>query len=387
MPVLLYLLALAVFAQGTSEFVIAGLLPEVSHDLDVSLSTAGLLTSAFALGMVVGAPLMAALGRRHSPRLTLPGFLICFIAAHVVGALTHDFGVLLATRIIAALANAGFLSIALSTVARMVEPGRVARALSVILGGTTLALIAGAPAGAFVGSVFGWRATFWVIAAICIPALIAVVIATPARAGSAAGAPPGSRLRQELTVLRTGPVQFNLWLAVVVNAATFCSFTYLAVVATDRAGFSASNVPMLLAVFGIGAFGGVTIAGRAADTHWALLIGIGAPVLTLGWIVFGVTSSHPAAVWIFAFVQGIASFALGSTAIARVVASAHAAPTMGGSFATAALNLGAIIGPVAGGIALSAWGNTGPLWASAGFAGAAVLLSAHHRITERTPQR
>ena len=144
MPALLYLLALAVFAQGTSEFVLAGLLPGISHDLGVPLGQAGLLTSAFAVGMIVGAPTMAAISRRLSPRWTLTGFLAVFIVVHVVGALTDDFGVLFATRVLAALANAGFLAVTLSTVSRIVAAERQARALSVILAGTTVALIAGA---------------------------------------------------------------------------------------------------------------------------------------------------------------------------------------------------------------------------------------------------
>ncbi|WP_306371396.1 MFS transporter, partial [Nocardiopsis sp. CC223A] len=142
MPFLLYMLALAVFAQGTSEFMLAGLLPAVSADLGVSTPQAGLLTSSFAVGMVVGAPVVAVLGRRWSPRWTLTGLLGLFTAAHVVGALTDDFCVLLATRVAAALANAGFLAVALAVVAAVVPAGLRARGLPVVLGGTTLALVA-----------------------------------------------------------------------------------------------------------------------------------------------------------------------------------------------------------------------------------------------------
>lgn len=143
MPILFYLLAVAVFAQGTSEFVLAGILPSIATDLQVPLSQAGLLTSGFAFGMVIGAPVMAAASRRVSPRWTLSVFLILFIVAHVIGALTDSFSVLLCTRVIAALGNAGFLAVALSMVVRIVPPGRQTRALSVILSGTTLALVAG----------------------------------------------------------------------------------------------------------------------------------------------------------------------------------------------------------------------------------------------------
>lgn len=383
MPALLYLLALAVFAQGTSEFVLAGLLPGISHDLGVPLGQAGLLTSAFAVGMIVGAPTMAAISRRLSPRWTLTGFLAVFIVVHIVGALTDDFGVLFVTRILAALANAGFLAVTLSTVSRIVAAERQARALSVILAGTTVALIAGVPAGAFIGAALGWRATLGVIALVCLPALIAVLIATPTRPGESSPASHDRTLVRELRTLRTRPVQLAVGLAILVNAATFCSFTYLAVIASGPAALTETQIPLLLALFGIGAFGGVMLAGKYADAHWTRVISISGPVLVAGWVLFALTVGHPAGVWVLALVQGAVSFALGSTAITRIVASAREAPTMGGSFATAALNVGAMIGPIVGGIAVEMIGVRGPLLASAVFALLAVALWTVTQIVAR----
>jgi DHA1 family chloramphenicol resistance protein-like MFS transporter len=383
MPALLYLLALAVFAQGTSEFVLAGLLPGISHDLGIPLGQAGLLTSAFAVGMIVGAPAMAAISRRLSPRWTLTGFLAVFIVVHIVGALTDDFGVLFSTRILAALANAGFLAVTLSTVSRIVAAERQARALSVILAGTTVALIAGVPAGAFIGAALGWRATLGVIAVVCLPALIAVLIATPTRPGESSPASHDRTLVRELRTLRTRPVQLAVGLAILVNAATFCSFTYLAVIASGPAALTETQIPLLLALFGIGAFGGVMLAGKYADAHWTRVISVSGPVLVAGWVLFALTVGHPAGVWVLALVQGAVSFALGSTVITRVVASAREAPTMGGSFATAALNVGAVIGPVAGGIAVESMGVRGPLLASAVFALLAVALWTVTQIVAR----
>ncbi|WP_026875267.1 Cmx/CmrA family chloramphenicol efflux MFS transporter [Jiangella gansuensis] len=391
MPVLLYLLAAAVFAQGTSEFVLAGLLPAIAADLDVSLGQAGLLTSAFALGMAVGAPAMAAAGRGLSPRWTLTGFLTLFIVAHVVGALTDSFGVLFAARIVAALANAGFLAVALSAVTRVVPAERRARALSVILGGTTLALIAGVPAGAFVGSALGWRATLWAIAVVSLPALIAVLAATPTRPETGGRSGTAATLRRELATLRRRPVQLNLVLAILVNAATFCTFTYLAAIATGPAGLAEPAVPVLLGVFGVGAFLGVSAAGRFGDQHWQRLIALTGPLLALGWVVLALAAASPAALWLLALSQGALSFALGSTLIARIMATAHHAPTMSGSFATVALNVGAIVGPVAGGIAIEATGVRGPLVVSAALVLAAVFLGrivpASRRLAETSTHR
>jgi len=375
MPFLLHLLAVAVFAQGCSEFMLAGLLPAIAADLGVTVAQAGLLTSAFAAGMVVGAPVMAALGRRWSPRATLAGFLALFIAAHAVGALTDEFAVLLATRAIAAMANAGFLAVTLSTLALLVPEGARARALAVILGGTTLALVAGAPAGAVLGDALGWRSALWAVAIVSVPALLAVLVAVPNRPGDEA-APD---LRTELRVLTRPSLRTVLLLAVLVNGATFGAFTYLAPLVTDEAGLGSGAIPIALALFGIGAFIGVGAAGRLADRHWRSLLTAGAPLLLLGWVLLLLTAAAPVALFVFAFIQGGLSFAVGSTLIGRVMAAAQDAKTMGGSFATAALNVGAMLGPVLGGLGLEAAGPRGPVLVSAALVLAAVLIAAARR--------
>jgi len=373
MPVLLYLLGVAVFAQGTSEFVLAGLLPAIASDLDVSLRSAGLLTSAFALGLVVGAPATAPLARRFSARWSLTGFLALFVIAHVVGAVTADFGVLLGTRVVSALAYAGFLATSLSTVTRIVPAERLARALAVLLGGTTLALIAGVPLGAVVGEALGWRATLWAIALLCLPALISVLIAAPGRIRDDDAAARIAIGREVRTLLRR-PVQLNIALAVLINGATFCTFTYLAAIATGAGRLSDGAVPLLLSVFGVGAFLGVRLAGRLGDRHWRALLTIAGPVLVAGWAVFAAVADLPVMLFACALAQGVLSFAVGSTVVARIIATADGAPTMGGSFATAALNVGAVLGPVTGGIALDALGDRGPMLASAILAAVAVCL-------------
>lgn len=373
MPVLLYVLAVAVFAQGTSEFVLAGLVPGISADLGITIAQAGYLTSGFAVGMVVGAPLTAALGRRLPPRWTLTGCLLVFVAAHAAGAVTDQFAVLLVSRFVAALANAGFLAVALSTVSAIVPAGKQARALAAILGGTTLALIAGVPAGAFLGEIWGWRSALWAIAGVSALALAAVAILTPGRLGPRV---PHARvdLRAELGTLRSPDLLRYLVLGVLVNGATFCAFTYLAPIVTDGAGLGSSLVPVVLALFGLGAFAGVSAAGRLADAHGHLVLGTGVPVLVAGWILWAVLAGSPSAVWLLALVLGALSFAVGGTLIARGMASAHGAPTMGGAFSTVALNLGALVGPVLGGLAIGPLGLVGPLVVSASFAAIATAL-------------
>ncbi|MDA1362660.1 MFS transporter [Glycomyces luteolus] len=373
MPLPVYLLALAVFAMGTSEFMLAGLLPDLAADLDVAVGTAGLLTTAFAVGMAVGAPLVAALARRRPPRSTLLVFLGLFLVAHVVGAITTSFAVLFTTRIVAAFANAGFLAVALTATVAMVAPDRKGRALSILLGGTTIAVVAGVPGGALLGALLGWRATFWAVALLSLPAALGVLRGLPPT-GETDGAP----LRTELNVLRRSRLVLVMGLGALVNAATFGAFTYIAPVVTETAGLGDLWIPVVLVLFGAGSFAGVTAAGRLSDRRPGRAVAVAGPLLLLGWCALALWAAHPAVLLPLAFTQGALAFAVGSTLIARVLHEGADAPTMAGAYATAALNVGAAAGPVLAGIAL-ATGDTGPLWAAAVLVAAALGLAAPGR--------
>ncbi|MGH8878687.1 MAG: MFS transporter, partial [Stackebrandtia sp.] len=247
MPLPLYLLAVAVFAMGTSEFMLAGLLPDIAVSFDVSVGTAGLLTSAFAVGMVVGAPLMAGLARRWPARTSLLAFVAVFAATHVVGAVTASFPVLLATRVVAALANAGFLAVALAIATTLVASDHKGRALAVLLSGTTVATIAGVPGGAALGSLLDWRATFWAIAVVCLPAALGVMTGIPARGATAEQDSSADRpLRTEIAELAKPRLMLVMLLGALVNGATFATFTFLAPIVTNTAGLAEMWVPVAL---------------------------------------------------------------------------------------------------------------------------------------------
>lgn len=364
MPLALYLLAMAVFAMGTSEFMLAGLLPDIATDLDVTVGTAGVLTSAFAVGMVVGAPLVAMLARNWPRRTSLLGFVLAFAAAHAVGAGTTDFPVLFATRIVAALANAGFLAVALTTAAQLVSPDQKGRALAVLLSGTTTATIAGVPGGSALGTLLGWRATFWAVAALCLPAALGILKGVPT-ARPRKETTGGPALRAELAQLTRPPLILVMLLGALVNAATFASFTFLAPVVTGTAGLGELWVSVVLVLFGAGSFTGVTVAGRLSDRRPGLVIAVAGPLLLIGWPALATLADEPVALFTLVFVQGTLSFAVGSTLITRILYEAAGAPTMAGSYATAALNTGAAVGPLIAATTLSTTtGNLGPLWAS-----------------------
>lgn len=384
MPYVLYLLALAVFAQGTSEFMLAGLVPDIARDLGVSVPAAGSLTSAFAVGMVIGAPLMAIVGLRLPPRRTLVTFLIVFLLVHVLGAVTFSYPVLLATRVVGAVANAGFLAVALVAATGMVAPNAKGRATSILLGGVTLACVVGVPAGALLGQAWGWRSAFWAVAALSLPAVIAIARSIPPAAPVTASGVTGPSVRGELRALRDPRLAVTLVLGALVNGATFCAFTYLAPLVTEVAGLDAGWVPAVLAIFGVGSFLGVSLGGRLADTRPVQLVTIGGPVLLAGWTALALAAPSPVATIVLVLLQGTLSFAVGSTLISQALYAATGAPALGGGFATAAFNVGAAFGPWAGGVAIGAGlGYRAPLWVSALLVALAVLSWTTLRRTAR----
>jgi DHA1 family chloramphenicol resistance protein-like MFS transporter len=377
MPLSLYLLALAVFAMGTSEFMLAGLVPDIATSFGVSVGAAGILTTAFAVGMVVGAPLMAAIARRWPARVSLLGFVLAFAVMHLVGALTTSFEMLMATRVIAALANAGFLAVALNAAVTLVPSGQKGRALAVLLSGTTVATIAGVPGGALLGTLLDWRAPFWVITLLCLPAAFGIMKAIPAHAGvTRQDTSPGSTLRTEIAQLATMRLAFVMLLGALVNAGTFATFTFLAPIVTDTAGLGRLWISVALVIFGFGSFVGVTVAGRLSDRRPGIVIGVGGPLLLLGWLALATLAAQPVALLLLVFLLGALSFALGSTLIARVLYEAAGAPTMGGSYATAALNMGAAGGPVIAAATLGTdAGAVGPVWVSSLLVAFALLIA------------
>ncbi|MFG2745554.1 Cmx/CmrA family chloramphenicol efflux MFS transporter [Streptomyces chartreusis] len=372
MPFALFLLGVAVFAQGTSEFMLSGLVPDIARDLGVSVPSAGALTSAFAVGMAAGAPLMAGLARRWSRRGALLGFLAVFLAVHVVGAVTDSFTVLVATRVVGALANAGFLAVALVTAVGMVGREAGGRATSTLLGGVTLACVVGVPAGALLGQLWGWRAAFWAVVLLSLPAVVAVARSVPA--GAAGSGRPS--LRGELRSLRDSRLRVTLLLGALVNGATFCTFTYLAPLITHVTGLGGRWVPVVLALFGAGSFVGVAVGGRLADRRPGAVLMGGGGALCLGWAVFALGAGAPSVALGLVLVQGALSFGVGATLISQALRTASDAPTLSGGFATAAFNVGAALGPWLGGTAIGAGlGYRSPAWVSAALVAVALLTA------------
>lgn len=374
MPLAVYMLGLSVFALGTSEFMLSGILQPLARDMDVSIPRAGLLVSAFAIGMVVGAPVLAAATLRLPRRTTLIALLAVFGLGQVAGALAPSYGVLFASRVVSALACAGFWAVGAAVAVSLVPVTARARAMAVMVGGLSIANIAGVPVGALLGQSAGWRAAFWAVAALSAIGLIGVVALVP-RTEVPTGA-DRPRLRRELTIYRDKQVWLSLSATALNGAAVFALFSYLSPLLTDTAGLAESWVPTVLALFGVGALIGTYIGGRIADAHlFATLFG-GIAASTVVLAVLALTAHHPAAAIGLSLMLGVTAFTTAPALNARMFNVANAAPTLAGATATAAFNIGNTLGPWLGGLVISArLGYPAVAWVGAALAAAAVVAT------------
>ncbi|MGW1412307.1 Cmx/CmrA family chloramphenicol efflux MFS transporter [Streptomyces sp. NPDC002403] len=362
MPLAVYILGLSVFALGTSEFMLSGLLPPIADDMNVSIPRAGLLISAFAIGMVIGAPLLAVATLRLPRRTTLIALISVFGLGQVAGALAPTYEVLFASRVVSAFACAGFWAVGAAVAIAMVPVNARARAMAVMIGGLSIANVLGVPLGAFLGENLGWRSAFWAVGAASAVALVGVTTLIP-RIPLPEQKP---RLKKEMSIYRDRQV----WLSIVITAlaagGVFCAFSYLAPLLTDVAGLDSGWVPTVLALFGIGALVGTTIGGRVADAHLfgVLMSGIAASTVFL--VALALFASNQVAAVGLSFLLGLSAFYTAPALNARMFNVAGAAPTLAGATTTAAFNLGNTGGPWLGGTVIDAdFGFVATAWAGA----------------------
>lgn len=315
-------LMLCVFGITTGEFVIAGILPDIAHGLDVSIPAAGLLVTAYALGMIAGGPLLTALTARFPRKPLIMVLLAVAVAGNVASAAAPTYPVLFAARVVTALVTSTFFANAIVIAATAAPPDKQASTISKLVLGMNLAMVLGAPIGTVIGNNAGWRATFVAIVVCCALGLALIPRLVPATAGAP------TKATTELRVFRDPHVRLAIAVTAVANAGLLVVFTYFAPLLTDVTGFADDTVPILLLVYGIGAAAGNLAGGRLADrapkrTQLLLLTALAAALVLL-WLV----STNTPATAVLVFVIGALGFAVIPGMQARVLATAAAAPTL-----------------------------------------------------------
>jgi DHA1 family inner membrane transport protein len=379
MPAALLALAIGAFGIGTTEFVIMGLLPEVSTDFGVSIPSAGLLISGYAIGVVVGAPLLTAIGSKVSRKTVLIALMGVFIAGNLLSALAPSYGVLMTGRIVAALSHGAFFGVGSVVAASLVPKAKQASAIALMFTGLTVANVLGVPGGTALGQHFGWRSTFWAVTALGVVGLLGIVFLVP-RQGTAEG--PG--LRTELAVFKNVQVWLALAMTALGFAGVFASFTYIAPMMTGVAGFSAGAVTWLLVLFGAGLVVGNLLGGKAADRSLMpslyLILALLAAVLVA--FVFTAHAKLPSAVTIALF--GAAGFATVAPLQKRVMDKAKGAPALASAANIAAFNLGNAAGAYLGGLTIEhGLGYTAPNWVGAALAVSGLLVALVSGLLDR----
>ncbi|MBB1256983.1 MFS transporter [Streptomyces sp. OF3] len=371
MPVALLALAVAAFGIGTTEFVMMGLLPEVADDLGTSVPTAGHLVSAYAIGVVIGAPLLTAAGVRVPRRRMLVALMALFTVGNLASALAPGFGTLLAGRVLAGLPHGAFFGVGAVVAAQLVAPERRARAVATMFLGLTVANIVGVPAGTALGQQLGWRATFLVVTAIGLLAMLALYALVPRLPLTRGGGLGG-----EVRALADRQVLLGLLTAVFGFAGVFAVYSYLAKMTTELTGLSATAVTGVLALFGIGMTLGALAAGPLTDralrpTLYGSLAALAALLLVFRYTVH---STVPALVTVTLI--GAVGFMTTTPLQMLVMNNARSAPTLASASNHSAFNLANAGGAWLGGAAIAAgWGWDSPMLVGAVLAAVGLVLA------------
>ncbi|RZL97437.1 MAG: MFS transporter, partial [Variovorax sp.] len=368
MPIALLALTAGAFGIGTTEFVIMGLLLQVAADLHVSLATAGLLISGYALGVAIGAPLLTIATRAMPRKTVLLVLMAIFTLGNIACALAPDYATLMAARVVTSLAHGTFFGVGSVVATGLVAPERRASAIAVMFTGLTAATVLGVPAGAWLGLHFGWRAAFWAVAFIGLTALAVLAAFVPRDRADAAPGP----LADELAVLARPQVWLGLGMTVFGFAGVLAVFTFVQPLLTRVTGLSAAAVSPAMLLFGAGLALGNLLGGRLADRAPmpAVLGTLLALALVLASMDLWIHLSVPAMV--FLVVLGIAAFATVAPLQVRVLdQAAGAGRNLASSLNIAAFNLGNALGAWVGGLVI----DHGPGLRALGAAGAALTLA------------
>jgi len=350
LPLPLLALAAAAFGIGTTEFVIMGLLPEVAADLGVSAPAAGMLVSGYAIGVAIGAPLLAVLTARLPRKQALVGLMGLFIVGNALCALAPSYGLLIAARVVTAFCHAAFFGIGAVVAADLVPRDKRAQAMALMFTGLTVANVLGVPLGTALGQAAGWRSTFWAVTGIGVVAVSALLAWLPNKLPM----PAGGSMLAEFRSLATPPVQMALLISTLGSISLFTVFTYIAYILREVSGFSVESTSWVLLLFGVGITVGGLVGGRLAD--WRVLPALGGLffALALLLVAFSWGSRYQGATLVIMFVWGALTFATVPAAQVRVIDQAKGAPNLASTLNQGAFNLGNATGAWLGGTIIAA---------------------------------
>ena len=341
-------LAAGAFGIGVTEFAPMGLLPVIATDLGVSIPTAGLLISAYALGVMLGAPLMTLTTGRVPRRALLIGLAAIFTVGNLLSAISTDYGMLLAARVITSLNHGAFFGVGSIVAAGLVPPNRQAGAVAAMFMGLTIANVVGVPLATWAGDVMGWRASFWGIAGIGVLVMAALRLTLPNLP-----APTGGNVAAELRVLGRGPVLAALALTVIGSSAMFTVFTYIAPILREQTHASLGFVTAMLVTYGLGLTVGNWLGGKFADRSVDRTLIVTLASLAAILVAFAVAMPFAVPTSVLVFLWGVASFALVPPLQVRVMAAAGDAPNLASAMNIGAFNLGNAIGAAVGGAVIA----------------------------------
>ncbi|MCD0485783.1 MFS transporter [Streptacidiphilus sp. ASG 303] len=371
MPLALVALAVTAFAIGTTEFAAMGLLPQVAGDLGVSVPRAGWLISAYAVGVVVGAPLLTAAAARLPRKAVLVGLAGLFTAGNLLCAVAPGFWFLAGARFVTGLPHGAFFGAGAVAAAELAAPHLRARAVSVMFAGLTVANIVGVPAATLLGQHLGWRATMLVVVATGALGTAAIARLVPALPSH-----EHAGLRRELSAFRSGQLWLALATVVFGCGGFFACYSYIAPLMTEVAGFAPGSMTLVLALFGVGMTIGNAVGGWVADR--ALRPGVCAAfvLLSLTLAAFAATAHAQWSAAVTVVLVGLFGFAIVPTVQTLVMEKARHAPTLASATVQGAFNLANAQGAWLGGAALSAgFGWTSPTLVGAALAGVGALLA------------
>lgn len=373
-------LALGGFGIGSTEFVAMGLLPNIAADLlpavyaqspDDANASAGWIISAYALGVVVGAPTIAAAAARWPRKRLLLVLLTAFALGTLASALLPTFGLVLVARFASALPHGAYFGIASLVAASLMGPGKRARGVALVLSGLTIANVIGVPAITWLGQAAGWRVAYVAVAGIFALTFLAVLIAVPWQAGD-----PQATMKRELRAFSRVQVWFALAIGAIGFGGLFAVYSYVAPLATEVTGLPAALVPVVLIVFGIGMTVGNLAGGRLADWSVRRSMYVFFGILAAALVLLGFTAQNPVGLLTGVFLVGASSAALSPTIQARLMDVARDSQSIAAALNHSALNLGNWLGAVLGGIAIAGGlGYVAPIWIGLVLTIAGVLLA------------